>query len=350
MPQGPPADFVLPTMKPGCGLTVPEQAQKAVEVAVDDAMKLATSIAQNRAHALGVMAGHRLGEAIARTAAESATKATSHDVVASACREAAGDGMYAVEQAAKTLGLTEDAVLAAKQEVAMGGFQRKCIERVKRLTPIEHAEHTALNLAEAKTKVWVKDEAARRASAAGQAAAVKAVTEMGDALKYDLGRITAWQAHQQMEAASVAARPLMFQVANNASFKVAVHVAKTYPKAFMPDLVRDVVTPIGPRVTAFLDSVALEAVHDTIEETAYEGVRLGTLANAKKETTTGAQRQIFNKAMAVAGQNTQDQVLGTATAAAVATARQLTDPQAFDMMMRLADPAQAMALGIPGVG
>merc|ERR1719421_1626968 len=71
-------------------------------------MKLATSIAQNRAHALGVMAGHRLGEAIARTAAESATKATSHDVVASACREAAGDGMYAVEQAAKTLGLTEE--------------------------------------------------------------------------------------------------------------------------------------------------------------------------------------------------------------------------------------------------
>lgn len=329
---------------------MPGQAAKAVETAVNNAIQLAASIARNRAHQMGLLAGHRLGEALARTAAESAVKAASHDVVSSACRVAAGDGMYAVEKAAEKLGLTEDAVLAAKQEVAMGGFQKKCIERVKRLMPIEHAEHTALNLAEQKTKVWIKDEASRRASQAGQAAAIKAVTEMGDALKYDLGRISAWEAHKHMEAAAAAARVPMFNVAKVSALKVAVHVAKTYPKAFMPAIVGDVITPIGPRVTAFLDTVALEAVHDTIEETAYEGVKAGTLANAKKEVTAGAERRTFNEAMAVAGKNTHDQVLGTATAAAVATARRLTDPQAFDMMMHLADPAQALALGIPGVG
>merc|ERR1719217_47600 len=114
---------------------------------------------------------------MARTAAEAATKAVSLELIKRACRSVSVDGMSAVQDAAKHLGLTEDAVLVARQEIAVGGFQRKCEQRVKNLTPVEWAEHHALHAAELQTRTFIADEGTRRAGIAGEKAALKAVSD-----------------------------------------------------------------------------------------------------------------------------------------------------------------------------
>lgn len=333
LPQAP-ADFVVPTLRPDHGLSIPEMVQMAVESAVDAAARKAVLIAKDAAHNVGLSAGQRLGNVLARTAAEAATKATSHELILKACRVAAVDGMDAVQTAAKHLGLTEDAVMVARQEIAVGGFQRKCERRVKSLTPVEWAEHHALHDAEVKTKTFINTEGSRRAALAGEKAALNAVSQTADSLKVRLGRLAAWETHEQLmhkDTQDVARRAIR-QMAEASTLKVAVQTAKEYPKVMFQKELMNITKHVGPQLLALLDKVAMRAVEETVEETALKTVIPATQRLAEQVTQSGVQRQIFNQAMEAAAMQAHSKALAAANAAAFAVARDEADPQAFDML------------------
>jgi len=307
-------------------------AQKAVELAVDAAALNAVQIAKEEARKVALSAGHRLGNVLARTAAEAATKATSHELIMKACRVAAVDGMHAVHEAATHLGLTEDAVMVARQEVAVGGFQRKCEQRVKNLTPVEWAEHHALHAAELQTRTFIADEGTRRADIAGEREALKAVVDTAASLKHRLGRLAAWEVDGQLATTEAIARKKIREVAGAKTLQVALKTAKEYPKVMFQQELMDITAKVAPQLVAMIDKVAMRAVQDTVEETAEKTIVPATKMLASQVVGTGVQRQIFDRAMGTVGQQAHSQALAAAQADAMALARNLTNPQAFDML------------------
>lgn len=327
-----PDDFVVPTLRPGHGLSIPEMVQMAVTLAVDSAAKQAVTIAIEEARKVGSSAGHRLGNVLARTSAEAATKATSQELIMKACRVASVDGMHAVHEAAKNLGLTEDAVMVARQEVAVGGFQRRCENRVKTLTPVEWAEHHALHAAELQTRAFIIDEGSRRAMAAGEKAALAAVGQTTDSLKVRLGRLAAWQTEHELKATEEVATKKIREVAAQKTLKVALETASKYPKVMFQQELMNITAKVAPQLVAMIDKVAMKAVQDTVEETAEKTIVPATKRIASQVIQNGAQRQIFDQAMGVVAGHAHTQALTAAEAAAQGLARNLTNPQAFDIL------------------
>lgn len=331
LPQAP-ADYIVPTLRPKHGLSIPGMAQMAVELAVEAAAQKAVEIAKGQAGQVGLSAGHRLGNVLARTAAEAATKASSHELIMKACRVAAVDGMDAVHAAAKHLGLTEDAVMVARQEVAVGGFQRKCEQRVKSMTPVEWAEHHAIHAAEVQTRTFINDEGSRRAALAGEKAALNAVNQTANSLKVRLGRLAAWEVDKQLAGVHEISRAKVREMAAAQTMKRALKTAKEYPKVMFQQELMNVTEKVAPQLVALLDRVAMRAVQETVEETALKSVVPATRMLAKQVTESGVQRQIFDQAMGAVAAQAHSKALAAATETATAMARGLTDPQAYDML------------------
>jgi hypothetical protein len=306
--------------------------QTAVTLAVDQAARQAVNIAMEEARKVGLSAGHRLGNVLARTAAEAATKASSHELIMKACRVASVDGMHAVHEAAKNLGLTEDAVMVARQEVAVGGFQRRCENRVKTLTPVEWAEHHALHAAELQTRTFINDEGSRRAMAAGEKAAMAAVGQTTDSLKVRLGRLAAWQTEHDLKATEAITSQKIREVAGASTLKAAVASAKAYPKVMFKHELMNITAKVAPQLVALIDKVAMKAVQDTVEETAEKTIVPATKRLASQVIQNGLQRQIFDQAMGIVSGHAHSQALAAAEAVANSLARNLTNPQAFDML------------------
>jgi len=331
LPAAPP-DFVIPTLRPDHGLSIPEMAQMAVHNAVAAAEKESVAIGTKQAHLMGLSAGHRLGNVLARTAAEAATKATSHELITKACRIAAVDGMDAVHEASKHLGLTEDEVMVARQEVAVGGFQRKCEQRVKNLMPVEWAEHHALHAAEMQTRAFINNEGSRRAAFAGEKAALSAVAHTATDMKLRLGRLAAWEAEHQLMLKQAEAERAIRKVAATHTLQAALKTATEYPKVMFQKELMDITTHVSPQLVSLLDRVAMKAVMETVEETALKTVVPATKRLAKQVIASSEQRQLFDGAMGAVGITAHSKALAAAQATALAVAHDLTDPQAFDLL------------------
>lgn len=333
-------------MKPGCGLkSVAEQAQALVETAVGVAAAQAVDIAKRTAEAIGNHAGHRLAAALSYTAADAATKAATNDLVHRACRLAAADGMKAIHIAGEKMGLSEDAVDVARQEVAMGSFQRHCVERVERMTPVHWAQHQSLIHTRDKVKAFVLEEASARAGAAGEQAALREVQGHGNYLKHELGRMAAWHAHQSMLRARGAARAPMLKASLDASLKAAVASAQAHAVPLMRAMMHNATIGVEKPLVKMLDLVALDTVQDTVEETALEAVWAGTTANANHLIRTGVARQLFDEEVAQGGVAAESQAYAAAEEKAAGDARKLTsNPEAFDMVRYARNPDAMRAL------
>lgn len=332
MPPTAPPDFVVPTLRPNHGLSIPGMAEAAVDLAVESAAQSAVAIAKEQARQVGVSAGQRLGNVLARTAAEAATKATSHELIFKACRVAAVDGMDAIHAASKHLGLTEDAVMVARQEVALGGFQRRCESRVKSMMPVEWAEHHAMHNTEVQVKTFINEEGSRRAALAGETAAVSAVQQTASSLKSRLGRLAAWETHNQLLSTEHLARGTIRKLAAEKSLQVAVETAKDFPKVMFQNELMNVTEHMSPQLLGLLDRVAMRAVQETVEETALKNIIPATQKLANQVIQTGAQRELFDQAMRAVASVTHQKALVAAKSTALDTARDLTDPEAFDML------------------
>jgi hypothetical protein len=113
---------------------------------------------------------------------------------------------------------------------------------------------------------------------------------------------------------------------------VAVETAKDFPKVMFQNELMNVTEHMSPQLLGLLDRVAMRAVQETVEETALKNIIPATQKLANQVIQTGAQRELFDQAMRAVASVTHQKALVAAKSTALDTARELTDPEAFDML------------------